>query len=340
MMINNYLPIVSLTIMLVVVLRARAHLKMGMSHRVVRFAGFAWLVAATLILSLAEGFGGPAGTILGAVAGCVLGMRKGASVGTGLVLFSLVALVTSTQPAWAQESTTVIVRDGGTEGIGIAGAKVEIDGPVKRTDTDGAVTFRGLESGEYSIRVTAEGFAPSEVEAKIPDTIVIGMGSTVSSDTVIVGSSPPCGESACDCSELYELKHALLDHRADTISKLIDAAAVYLALIAAIVGLTAYIGYQRVHEIEQSARAILQNIKGLEEEAEAIVLGTVEVRKTDLRRLVGGMLLLIVALSSNPIDLVFTANESSSWELLIRLLLLVPAAILILPGVINRNRGA
>ena len=339
-MTEDHLSIAALTIMLVTLFGARSRLKMGMTHRVVQFAGFAWLIGATLILSLAEGFGGPAGTILGAVAGCLFGIRKGASVGTRLVLFSLVALVTSTQPARAQESTTVIVRDGGPEGIGIAGATVEIADQAKRTDKDGRVTFSGLESGEYSIRVTAEGFGTIEVEAEIPDTIVIPMGSTVSSETVIVGSSPPCCESACDCSELYELRHALLDHRADTISKLIDAAALYLAIIAAIVGLTAYIGYQEVHKIEKRAHVILQNIKGLEKAAEAVVLGTVEVRKTDLRRLVGGMLLLIVALSSYPIDMVFTADERSSSELLIRILLLVPAAILILPGVINRKRGA
>ena len=257
----------------------------------------------------------------------------------GLVLIFSAPLVITTQPARAEECTTVLVVDSGLGEMGISAASVTVLEQEKRTDENGKVEFCGLEAGNYLVTVRADGFDDRTVDFTFPEDISVGMSNANSSEIVVInnGDGQSIPENKCDCSQIDELRREFLEYREGMVSRWIDAAAVYLALIALIVCLIGYVGYQRVREIENKAQATLARIQGLETVAESIVLGTGEVRRTDLRALVGGGLLLIVAFSSYPIDKLFTTDESWIWELPLRLLIAVSASILILPRIINRK---
>lgn len=79
-MIESYVEIAMLVLMLTALIGGlvnRWHLKKGMSYRFIQFVGVAWLIGATVILAPSSQLDGTAGTILGAVAGYLFGMRRG-----------------------------------------------------------------------------------------------------------------------------------------------------------------------------------------------------------------------------------------------------------------------
>ena len=54
----------------------RSHLRKGIGERFIQFVGVTWLIGATVILAFAELIHGVAGTLLGALAGYLFGVRK------------------------------------------------------------------------------------------------------------------------------------------------------------------------------------------------------------------------------------------------------------------------
>lgn len=71
---------------------------------------------------------------------------------------------------WIATFTILEEESAGVPGDPIAGATVTLNGDDQETDDDGETTFEGLDEGEYTAEIDADGYGSDELEFSLDET--------------------------------------------------------------------------------------------------------------------------------------------------------------------------